>query len=134
MKLWSKEALIIGGFYGILETPLSFLGMDNVTDILFLLFIVLIFALCFGKTPKFLSTFIHKYPRISYYLISIGWIPYFLMVAVAIILGIGFLSGSLEHLQEHVLYGTAYLGLGLALLSLIVAFIKKRKYFRSKAS
>lgn len=134
MKLWSKEALIIGGFYGILETPLSFLGMDNVTDILFLLFIVLIFALCFGKTPKFLSEFIRKYPRISYYLTAIGWVPYFLMVAVAIILGIGFLLGYSEYLQENVLYGTAYLGLGLTLLSLIVAFIKKRKYFRSKAS
>ena len=126
MKLWSKESLILGGLYGILETPLSFLGMEKITDILFLLFIALIFLLCLGKTPKFLSEFIRKYPRISYYLISSGWIPYFLIVAVAIILGIGFLSGSLEHLQENVLYGTAYLGLALALLSLIVAFIKSK--------
>ena len=127
MKLWSKEALVVGGLYGILETPLSLLGMDNVTDILFLLFIALIFALCLGKTPKFLSTFIHKYSRISYYLISIGWIPYFLMVVVAIVLGARFLLGYSEYLLEKFLYGTAYLGLGLALLSLIIAFIKKRK-------
>lgn len=131
MKLWSKESLILGGLYGILETPLSFLGMEKITDILFLLFIALIFLLCLGKTPKFLSEFIRKYPRISYYLTAIGWVPYFLMVAVAIILGIGFLSGSLEYLQEYVLYGTAYLGLALALLSLIVAFIKS-KHLRNK--
>ena len=37
----------------------------------------------------------------------------------------------LEHLQENVLYGTVYLGLGLALLSLIVAFIKSKR-FRNK--
>ena len=88
----------------------SFIFFRNgkITDILFLLFIALIFLLCLGKTPKFLSEFIHKYPRISYYLTAIGWVSYFLMVAVAIILGIGFLSGSLEHLQENVLYGTAY--------------------------
>ena len=126
MKLWSKESLVIGGLYGILETPLSFLEMEKITDILFLLFIALIFLLCLGKTPKFLSEFIRKYPRISYYLTAIGWVPYFLMVVIAIILGIGFLSGSLEHLQENVLYGTAYLGLALALLSLIVAFIKSK--------
>lgn len=131
MKLWSKESLIIGGLYGILETPLSFLGMDKVTDILFLLFIVLIFALCLGKTPKFLFEFIRKYPMTSYYLAAIGWIPYFLMVAVAIIYGIGFLLGYEEHLLENFLYGTAYLGLGLAMISMIVAFIK-RNHFVSK--
>ena len=132
MKLWSKESLIIGGLYGILETPLSFLGMDKVTDILFLLFIVLIFALCLGKTPKFLSEFIHKYPRTSYYLTSIGWIPYFLIVATAVIWEIGFLLGYSEYLLESLLYGTAYLGLGLALLSLIVAFIKRKRLETNK--
>ena len=53
------------------------------------------------------------------------------MVAVAIIWGTGFLLGYSEYLQENFLYGTAYLGLGLALLSLIVAFIK-RKCFGNK--
>ena len=57
---------------------------------------------------------------------AIGWVPYFLMVAVAIILGIGFLLGYSEYLQENVLYGAVYLGLGLTLLSLIVAFIKNK--------
>jgi len=28
MKLWSKEALVLGGLSGVLETPLSLLGFE----------------------------------------------------------------------------------------------------------
>nr|QIM10566.1 hypothetical protein PlAlph_4580 [uncultured Alphaproteobacteria bacterium] len=33
MKLWSKEALVLGGVYGVLETPRSLLGFENLAGI-----------------------------------------------------------------------------------------------------
>lgn len=38
MKLWSKEALVLGGIYGVLDTPFSLLGFELISGVLFLLF------------------------------------------------------------------------------------------------
>ena len=91
MKLWSKEALVLGGIYGVLETPFSFLGLENTTDILFVLFILGMFMLCFNKMPKFLSNFISNYPKTSYYLCAIGWIPYFMFIVFVMLIGSGYI-------------------------------------------
>ena len=39
MKLWSKEALLLGGIYGILETPFTYLNFEFITDTLFIVFV-----------------------------------------------------------------------------------------------
>lgn len=128
MKLWSKEALVLGGIYGVLETPLSFLGLENASCILFLLFILGMFMLCFNKTPKFLSNFISNRPKTSYYLCAIGWIPYFILVAFIMLIGSGYIINYSDKTVEYSMnimyypYTTIYL----AITSLIIAFVRKR--------
>lgn len=92
MKLWSKEALVLGGIYGVLETPLSLLNFENISDILFILFIICILMLSSNRTPKFLSEFISKFPKTSYYLAAIGWIPYFMIITTIVFLGSTYLE------------------------------------------
>lgn len=38
MKLWSKEALVLGCIYDVLDTPFSLLGFELISGVLFLLF------------------------------------------------------------------------------------------------
>lgn len=127
MKLWSKEALVLGGIYGVLETPFSFLGLENTTDILFVLFILGMFMLCFNKMPKFLSNFISNYPKTSYYLCAIGWIPYFMFIVFVMLIGSGYIIDYSDTTVEYSMnvmsypYTTIYL----AIASLIIAFIRK---------
>lgn len=127
MKLWSKEALVLGGIYGVLETPLSFLGFENTSGILFLLFILGMFMLCFNKIPKFLSNFILNYPKTSYYLTAIGWIPYFMFIVFVLLVGSGYIINYSDTTVEYSMnvmsypYTTIYL----ALISLIIALVRK---------
>lgn len=127
MKLWSKEALVLGGIYGVLETPFSFLGLENTTDILFVLFILGMFMLCFNKIPKFLSNFISNYPKTSYYLCAIGWIPYFMFIVFVMLIGSGYIVDYSDTTVEYSMnvmsypYTTIYL----AIASLIIAFVRK---------
>lgn len=127
MKLWSKQALVLGGIYGVLETPFSFLGLENTTDILFVLFILGMFMLCFNKMPKFLSNFISNYPKTSYYLCAIGWIPYFMFIVFVMLIGSGYIIDYSDTTVEYSMnvmsypYTTIYL----AITSLIIAFVRK---------
>lgn len=82
MKLWSKEALVLGGIYSVLDMPLLILNLDTIREILFVLFIAFANMLCFNKTPVFISYIIKHYPAISYYLCSFGWIIYFIIIAM----------------------------------------------------
>lgn len=129
MKLWSREALVLGGIYGVLDTPLSLLGFEILSDILFLLFIICMCMLCFNKTPKFLANFISNYPTTSYYLCAIGWIPYFMFLVFFILIGSGYIvdysDAVVEYSMDIVLY--PYLTLCLAIASLVIAFIRKKK-------
>lgn len=127
MKLWSKEALVLGGIYSVLETPFSFLGLEKTTSILFVLFIIGMFMLCFNKIPKFLSNFISNYPKTSYYLCAIGWIPYFMFIVFVMLIGSGYIIDYSDTTVEYSMnvmsypYTTIYL----AIASLIIAFVRK---------
>lgn len=129
MKLWSKEALVLGGIYGVLETPFSFLGLENTTDILFVLFILGMFMLCFNKMPKFLSNFISNYPKTSYYLCAIGWIPYFMFIVFVMLIGSGYIidysDTTIEYIMNIIFY--PYTTIYLAIASLIIAFARKQR-------
>lgn len=127
MKLWSKEALVLGGIYGVLDTPFSLLGIEYVSDILFLLFIIFAVMLCFNKTPKFVSLAINQYSQTSYYLSAIGWIPYFVIIISVLVLGSYLLFGYNQVVLGYLLFRVFILALVAAILSLIVAYVKARK-------
>lgn len=126
MKLWSKEALVLGGIYGVLGTPFSLLGLEKITDILFLLFIICMFMLCFNRTPKFLSALISRYPKTAYYLSAIGWIPYFLLIITIAFMGSSYYISYPQKFTMSFLYGLAYTGLGMAFISFVIAFFRTK--------
>ncbi len=127
MKLWSKEALVLGGVYGVLETPFSLFGFEYISDALFLLFIGCVIMLCFNKTPKFITYVIHNCPKISYYLCSIGWIPYVILIVSISVFGFISYTGYNGALLVNIVLWLAYSSLLLSILSLAIAFIKDKR-------
>ena len=90
MKLLSKEALVLGGIYGVLSTPCVYLDLENIGYFLFIVFIACMLGLCFSKTPMFINRIIKNYPKTAYYLASIGWIPYFVIITTTGFIGLGY--------------------------------------------
>jgi len=86
MKLWSKEALVLGGVYGVLDTPFSLLNLELISEILLVAFIISAILLCFNKTPKFVTYITSQFPQTAYYLSSIGWIIYFAIIGLITII------------------------------------------------
>ncbi len=127
VKLWSKEALVLGGIYSVLDTPFSLLGAEMISYGLFWLFMGSALMLCFNKTPKYLSLLITGYPQTSYYLASFGWVPYVMLFTTIAFLGSSYLITYTENFAVSFLYSIVYVGLVLALISLIITFIKTRQ-------
>lgn len=126
MKLWSKEALVLGGIYGVLGTPFSLLDFKNISFFLFLLFIGCVLSLCFNKKPRFIKYIINHSPEISYYLSAIGWIVYFTIIALVGII----IMASVFNWQDCTLESIMNIFNLISVLgipvSLVVAFIRKR--------
>lgn len=127
MKLWSKEALVLGGIYGVLDTPFSLLGFELISDVVFLLFIVCAIMLLFNKIPKFISFVMNKYPKTTYYLAAIGWVPYFMIIIGFAMMGSYLIFGYADGVLGYLLFGLAVLALLSVIISLIVAYIKAQK-------
>ena len=123
MKLWSKEALVLGGIYGVLSTPCVYLNLENIGYCLFFVFIACMLGICFNKVPKFINELINNYPKTAYYLASIGWIPYFAIISVVGFIGLGyFIEYSDSTVQILMKLYVWILNLGVP-VSLVVAFI-----------
>lgn len=127
MKLWSKEALVLGGIYGVLDTPFSLLGLNLITDILSLLFIFYTIMLCFNRTPKFIAFAINQHPQISYYLSAIGWIPYVIIVLFLGIVGSRLLFGYTDTVLEFLLFSLTVFEFLAAIVSPIIAYAKSKR-------
>lgn len=127
MKLWAKEALLIGGIYEAVETPLVYLNINEFVNILFILFIVYSILLCFNIKPKFIVNIQHKYPNISYYLMAMGWVPYFSIICLVTIILIASYFEWTDILLEKVINIYNFTITFGALISLIIAAIMKRR-------
>lgn len=126
MKIYSKEALILGGVYMVLATPLSLLGFSVISDILFIVFIISGILLFFNVKFKFIDYILNKHETLSYYLCSFGWVPYFIAVMFLLLVCTHVIFG-----YEQELFGKSVLTLGIFavagfLISPIVAFFKKK--------
>lgn len=84
MKLFSKEALLLGGIYGLYSFPLTFFKENFFVSLLILVmtlvFFVSIVRLLFNNVPKFVLAFGQKHPRLSIYLTAVGWLFYFIWI------------------------------------------------------
>lgn len=126
MKLWSKEALVLGGIYGVLSAPLTYLDLDNISMIVFAIFILCMLMLCFSKTPKFLDKIIKNHPKIAYYLASIGWVPYFVIIGIVGFIALGcFIEYSDNVIKILMNLYVWILDLGVP-VSLVIAFIRQK--------
>ena len=99
MKLYSKEALILGGVYGVLDTPIAYMGFEYITDFLFIAFILFIFMLLFNRVPRFVSCIQSNYPVAAYYSMAVGWVPYIIMVTFLIII---LMSLGVEYVDQNI--------------------------------
>ena len=126
MKLLSKEALVLGGMYGVIDAPFSIIGSEFITDILFMAFIICAIMLCFNKKIPFLVQVIDGYPKTSYYLSSIGWIPYLTWVIVlGLIVSFYYFGLSAGQLKHQLVYLGVF-SISAAVLSVIIAFVRAR--------
>ncbi|MBO4294968.1 MAG: hypothetical protein J5896_05960 [Alphaproteobacteria bacterium] len=126
MKLWSREALVLGGVYSVLSTPFVY-GRSQISEhilsILFIIFALYLVLLCFNKTPKLIAHILNTYPGMSYYLTAIGWIPYFAMIFIT---GLFVSSYFIENDITSLLIWIGYT-LELAIpVSVIIAFIRQK--------
>ena len=129
MKLWSKEALVLGGIYSVLSTPFVYghkAVLEQISSILLIIFIICAIMLCFNKIPKFITYILNKYPKIAYYLAAFGWIPYFTIVAVV---GLFISAYFIEYDENNIEWWFKIMHYVLELgipVSLIIAFVRQK--------
>lgn len=129
MKLWSKEALVLGGIYSVLITPFAYGNnavIEQISSILFVIFMICAIMLCFNKTPKFVLFTLNRYPKISYYLAAFGWIPYFTFIAVvSLFISAYFIEYDKNNIEWWLKIMHYILEFGIP-ISLIIAFIRQK--------
>lgn len=126
MKLWSKEALVLGGIYSVLDIPLLILNLETIREILFVLFIVFAVMLCLNKIPVFISYIIKHYPIISYYLCSFGWIIYFIIITMIGIIPLAALFEWQDNTIEILMKIYSFICTWGTPLSLLLAFLRTK--------
>ena len=129
MKLWSKEALVLGGIYSVLITPFVYGNnavIEQISSILFVIFMICAIMLCFNKTPKFVLFTLNRYPKISYYLAAFGWIPYFTIIAVvSLFISVYFIKYDKNSIEWWLKIMHYILEFGIP-ISLAIAFIRQK--------
>lgn len=124
MKIYSKEALLLGGLYELISTPFAYTASYNLGGILLVVFILGMFLLFFNKTPRFIRYILDSYPTVAYYICSFGWLPYFrifIFVVGVFMAGIFMPEDKTVELSSQVIGYVLSWGLP---LSLLIAFIR----------
>lgn len=127
MKLYSNEALCLGGIFSVVSAPFVYAGIEPIALILLFAFIVLMFGIAFNKVPFFVTYMINHHAKITYYLSSIGWIPYFAIAYPVVLIAIcAFfdLSDKTSEFWFNVYVWALNLG---AFISLLIAYIKRSR-------
>lgn len=98
MKFCRDEMLLLGGMYQVAALIVSLLTFDIsgvLNGILYILFWLAVLAIAFNWVPKFVFKMNDAFPRVSVFLASIGWIPYFAVLYALLTVGVDFMvSGS----------------------------------------
>ena len=133
MKLWSREALTLGGIYSVLSTPFLMLKTPMAEQIalsLFAMFIICMFLLYSPKFSLWVGKQTDNFPKLSYYLMSIGWLPYFLIIGpLAIFICAGVFAWDDDILNSTMSVFNLICSWGLP-VSLIVAYIRIKTKIR----
>ncbi len=124
LKILSKENLIWGGVYTAIDIPFFYTNLYKVSECLFFIFFLGFILQCFCGTIFNLEKKIISYRKISYYLISIGWIPYFYIGLCIFYFILIFLS--MENVYVFVDDMLSYFSQITIPLSLMIAFIRDK--------
>ena len=89
MKICRNELLLLGGMYQLIAFVIAMFNSQfayAMGGVLYILFWVAVLALSMSMIPSW--EFVHKmnenFPRLSVFLASIGWIPYFTVIYAVI--------------------------------------------------
>ncbi len=133
MKLWSREALTLGGIYSVLSTPFLMPKTPMAEQIalsLFAMFIICMFLLYSPKFSLWVGKQTDNFPKLSYYLMSVGWLPYFLIIGpLAIFICAGVFTWDDDILNRTMSVFNLICSWGLP-VSLIVAYIRIKTKIR----
>ncbi len=98
MKICTNELLLLGGIYQVAAFIIALFTSDvayMANGILYILFWLAVLAIAFNWVPGFVHQLNEHFPRISVFMASIGWIPYFAVLYALISLGVDYVvSGS----------------------------------------
>ena len=122
MKLYSKEAMFLGGLYTVLAIPFTYLNEAS-SGILLLLFICLAIILYFNKKLRIVA----GYPRISYCLSSIGWYPYIFIIFTISFIVSGYFIDYQDDSIEKIFSIFDYITSILLIISLVYSIYKNFK-------
>lgn len=138
MKICKKELLLLGGIYQILALILSSFDSEialTTNAILYVLFWVAVLAMSLMLIPSW--GFVHKInqmmPRLSVFLASIGWIPYFSVIySIVTVISDYIVNGSNSltvFLNNYIPVYNVFLGLiGFSLLYAFYKVFFKKEY------
>ena len=94
--------------------------------VFFFVFVACMLGIYSNKVPKFINEVIENYPKVAYYLASIGWIPYFAMIGIVGFVGLGyFIEYSDDVIEMLIKLYVWILNLGVP-VSLIIAFLRQK--------
>ena len=98
MKLCKDELLLLGGIYQAAALAISLWTSEiayAANGVLYLLFWIAVLAIVFNWVPEFVFQLNDSFPRVSVFLASVGWIPYFVVLYALLSTAVDFMiSGS----------------------------------------
>ena len=98
MKLCKDELLLLGGIYQAAALAISLWTSEiayAANGVLYLLFWIAVLAIVFNWVPEFVFQLNDSFPRVSVFLASIGWVPYFVVLYALLSTAVDFMvSGS----------------------------------------
>lgn len=126
LKILSKENLILGGVYTAIDIPFFYANLYKVSECLFFIFFLGFVWQCLCGTIFNLEKKVISYRKVSYYLLSIGWIPYFYIGLSILYFILSFLSvgnGDMYVFVDDILN---YFSQIVVPLSLMIAFVRDK--------
>lgn len=98
MKLCKDELLLFGGMYQITALIISLFTSEIayvINGFLYIMFWLAVLAMVFNWVPKLVFQMNDSFPRMSVFVASIGWIPYFTVLYALFSAGVDYMvSGS----------------------------------------
>ncbi len=98
MRLCKDELLLLGGMYQVAALIISLFTSEiayAINGFLYIVFWLAVLAIAFNWVPRFVFQMNDRFPRMSVFMASIGWIPYFTVLYALFSAGVDYMvSGS----------------------------------------